>query len=143
MTVLKSVKVGPFLYHIRDDEEGWKQLQLEEQVKDDENWGYTQQKTSTIFINPSVVSLPFKKTILLHELFHAIIFVAGEIFGSKRTVEFIILHIAPLWLATLQDNPQLVIYLMEGVEDVDTGQKAGTESTGSTETGQREASGTG
>jgi hypothetical protein len=125
------VKVGPYPYRIRDDEEGWKQLQLEEGVKDDENWGYAQQKTSTIFINPSVTSPAFKRTILIHEMFHAIIFVAGEVFNRKRSPEFFVLHLAPLWLATLQDNPQLVDYLMEGVEDVDAGPTQGLEEAGS------------
>lgn len=122
MAVLPEViKVGPFLYKICADEDSWHQLQIDEQIRDDENWGFCQQKTSTIYINPSTRSLAMRQAILIHELFHAIIFVAGEFFGKKRQPEFFILHTAPLWLTVLQDNPQLVEYLQEGVEYVDTG----------------------
>jgi Zn-dependent peptidase ImmA (M78 family) len=73
-------------------------------------WGLSSHSDSVISIDKTLAS-SHKKTILLHEILHAVVYATGFEFKDDREEEFI-RTMTPTLLATLQDNKKITEYLV-------------------------------
>ena len=96
-----TVKVGPFVYKIvfvggLEDDEG--------QVL----WGNCQPANLTINISKQI-DPAMQKTILVHEILHAIYHLSG--LPDPVSEEQMVTTLSPLLLLVMQENPKLIGYL--------------------------------
>jgi hypothetical protein len=103
----KEIDVGPFTYRVRSDADAVARIDAEES-------GLYDDETLTITINPNRPA-QVRREVLLHEFLHAVTDITGlaHELGQKRE-EKIVRRMAPVLLAALRANPELVDYLTDG-----------------------------
>jgi hypothetical protein len=105
----ESVVVGPYVYRLTMDAGEWDELMARLR---EEHWGYTDHAAAVIYVQPEIAP-SLERTIVLHEILHAVAFAAGTLFDGKRREEEWVLRTAPGLLDTLRRTPGLVEYLRE------------------------------
>jgi hypothetical protein len=102
----KAVRVGPYTYQVELDGDA---IHHEHQ---DVVWGVTENGNQRILLD-SRIAADHQKCTLLHEVLHACLHAAGVSPGTELEDEAFISHVTPTLLATLKDNPALVLGLLE------------------------------
>lgn len=114
-----SVRVGPHVYQILYDDESW--LQFVSKKKKKTLAGLTLHEKNVLLINEEKLSVSEQKDTVVHEIFHAIlaqhafVHLPIELPTDKHDLEeLFILLVTPVWLEVLQNNPELVMWLVDG-----------------------------
>jgi hypothetical protein len=105
-----SIKVGPFVYAVIQDAA---KLQAWEREKKGAYSGFSDHSLMRIVIGPDEATCSQRET-LWHEVKHCVVHLFGE-YGNQDD-ETYIRRTAPMELAALRENPDLVAYLL--AEDV-------------------------
>lgn len=101
-----SVRVGPYVYTISQDVA---KLQEHERKQRGAYSGYSDHSKMEIVVGPEEAACSQRET-LWHEVKHCVIHLFGEY--GKQDDETYVRRTAPMELAVLRDNPELVAYLL-------------------------------
>lgn len=81
-------------------------------LNDPENWGYINIADQEIYLNETIASTASRET-LFHEILHAV-----DMLGCPRHLaENTIYRLSAVMYATLRDNPEVVKWLFEDIDD--------------------------
>lgn len=106
-----KVRVGPFVYTVSQDV---KELQAHEREKSGGYAGFSDHSKLRIVVDATDAPDAQRET-MWHEVKHAVHHLYANS-GEKVDDETHIRKMAPMELAVLRDNPDLVAYLMDGVQ---------------------------
>lgn len=100
-----TIRVGPYRYRVVMDERRLREFEHAERSR---NYGYADRKELLIVLDPR---MPHERTaeVLWHEVKHVVADVVG--LDGKLDEETYTNRSAPMELAVLRDNPQLVVFL--------------------------------
>jgi len=102
-----SIKVGPYVYRVDEDE---REIRKFEHNRSGAYGGCTDHALQTIHIDPTLAPTQRRET-LWHEVKHCVVYLFQ--WDGKKAEEEAIRMMAPMELAVLRDNPELVAYLLE------------------------------
>jgi hypothetical protein len=103
-----TVAIGPYVYSIRFDHS---RLREAEDSSGAKTYGHTSHSFQEIVIDPTIPAR-LAATTLWHEVKHAIAGTVGFESGKYEEEDWIA-RTAPMEVATLQGNPDLIAYLLE------------------------------
>lgn len=106
-----SIRVGPFVYRVVQDVA---KLQAHERKEKGAYSGYSDHSVMEIVVGPDEVACSQRETIW-HEVKHCVVHLFGEY--GKMDDETYVRRTAPMELAALRDNPDLVAYLLAKDDD--------------------------
>jgi hypothetical protein len=116
MQLPQTVQVGPYRYRLEVDGAAIAQARSEER---DDRVGHHDAKASRLVVDPDQSADCVADTVL-HELLHAIWFMAGLQQGRAAPYEeSVVATLSPALLDTLRRNPELVAFLAAATEAPD------------------------
>lgn len=107
-----SVAVGPYTFALTSEPAAWIGNPKAEGAS---MYGHTDMEHTQILLHPNCAPT-LGKTIVLHEVLHAVAFTAGQSDHRNRTEDDWVVMVAPLLLDTLRRNPALTAYLLASDE---------------------------
>ena len=109
------VTIGPVVYRVTIDPDEWLKKEHEQEKKG--NFGYTDHRLGTIYLNPDMPPTMLRLT-LTHECLHAM---TASAMGApewtqlgKDPEETVVRRFESPTLDLIRDNPDLIAYLTEG-----------------------------
>lgn len=103
-----TVAIGPYTFTLTSAGDAWTANPKAETAS---MYGHTDMEHTQILLHPNCAPT-LGRTIVVHEVLHAVAFTAGHSDQRKRTEEDWVLMVAPLLLDTLRRNPALTAYLL-------------------------------
>jgi hypothetical protein len=102
----KTIKVGPHTWNINVSEMG---------EDKPETWGLTDSNTLTITIDSRVPSSAFAVGVMIHELYHAMLYSFGV--KQPKKEEAAAQFVESAFTTVFQDNPWLMTWIKKGLKN--------------------------